>query len=143
MSFSFDLFLSYEKELVKELRVLHEKLATSPYNFKIWRDETNLDKSSQQCLADQIADGIKKSHVFLCFLTKKYEMSDECKNEIIYARVLKKTIVMLKIENLISEQSCIIGYILANSVCIECKHTDEWHDPSVIAKHVKNNMQVF
>ena len=154
MSFTHDLYISYEEDIVKELRIFHQKLASPPYSYAIWRNETSLDKSNQQNLADQICDAIKSSKIFLCFLTRRYAESDEHKGEINYARTLKKTIIMLKIENLRIEEVGGIGLILANSPCIECfKHPGEWYDPSLwknepnsiyeIATHINNNIQVI
>ena len=150
MSFTHDMYISYEDELIKELSIFHQKLEAPPYNYKIWRDEINLVKNDQQSIEDQTCDAIKSSKIFLCFLTRRYAESDGHKGEINYARTLKKTIIILKIENIKLNQ---VGMSLANSVSIDCfKHPSEWHDPGLwkdepnsafeIAKQIKISIQV-
>ena len=156
MSFTHYLYLSYEDELLKKLRIFHKKLAAPPFNYKIWRNETNLIKNNQHSLVDQTCDAIKLSKIFLCFLTNRYTQSVDHKSELNYARTINKIIIILKIENLVIDQvDGSIGMILANSVCIDCfKYPGEWHDPGLwkdddpysgyeIAIQIKHNIQVI
>ena len=65
-------------------------------NFTVWMDDKELDNSD---LDEQLANGIAKSRVFLCCVTKKYSQSDNCKKEITFATTKKKPMIILMFEH--------------------------------------------
>ena len=90
----FDIFLSYNWDIKDIVQSFYQKL-TEDFNFKVWIDDEQL---SNQDLFQGIADGIKKSKVFVSFLTKKYSESTNCNREFTWALTLKKPMVVLMIE---------------------------------------------
>ena len=60
-----DIFLSYNWDKKPYVKKLYDKLCN--LNFKVWIDDIELDHTS---LTKQLADGINKSHIFMCCITK-------------------------------------------------------------------------
>ena len=143
----FDLFISYQWDIKPDIRNLQEKLLSAdPANrLKIWRDDDRLEINSLG-LTDQLAKGIKKSKIFLCCLTHKYNKSKNCRMEIEYANRLNKRILVLFIDKLdFNKDLDGIGLIIASLLAINCyKHPGTWvkHDFEVINNSIKENLKV-
>ena len=84
-----DIFISYNWGIKEAVEKFHEKLEAN--GFRVWRDK--FLKQGHQSLFEQLGKKIKESTVFLCFLTKDYVKSDNCRKELNYAAKLKKTII--------------------------------------------------
>ena len=78
--------------------------------IKAWFDENNLQHSGM--LHPQLANGIQRSEKFLCFITEKYDISDNCFMELSWALTLKKTIIAVMMENVDIRRMQRIGMII-------------------------------
>ena len=121
---SFDVFISYSWGIKEDVEKFHEKLEAN--NFRVWRDK--FLKQGHESLFGQLGKKIKESTVFLCFLTKDYVKSDNCRKELNYAVKLKKTIIYLMIEKMSSDDiGEEIGFIMGNSIYTQCyKNPTSW-----------------
>jgi len=91
---NFDIFLSYNWDHKPFVKKLYEKLCN--LNFKVWIDFKELDNTS---LTSQLADGITKSHIFMCCISKKYSESRNCRKEFFFAISEKKPTIILMFEH--------------------------------------------
>jgi len=100
--FAFDIFLSYNWDHKPFVEKLYNKLCNE-LNFKVWLDDKELDHTP---LSKQLADGINKSQVFMCCITKKYSESRNCREELLFAFSKNKPPIILMFEhyNEISEE---------------------------------------
>ena len=140
--FTYDIFISYQWGIKEDVIKLHHKLSAN--GFKIWRD-ADLQLNNQS-LNKQLADKILGSQIFLCLLTRAYCSSANCLKEINYADKSRKTIVYLLVEKLDLEEMGEIGFIMGNSVYIQCyKNMQSWWDDdfNLIKKSLDNNLTVF
>ena len=91
----FDLFFSYNHDSTKEVKDLYQKLKEHYGNsLRIWID-------SEQWVAGVNSDALlmkvlKHSTCILCFITKKYSQSDNCKRELSFALEKPHAILMLE-----------------------------------------------
>jgi len=92
--FAFDIFLSYNHEHKRYAETLYHKLCS--LNFKVWFDDVELDHNP---LTLQLADGINKSHVFMCCISKKYSESRNCREELLFAFSKNKPPIILMFEH--------------------------------------------
>ena len=90
----FDIFLSYELSDKDIVQSFSQKLKED-FNFKVWIVD---EQFSAEPLAQQLVNGIKKSKVFVSFLSKKYSESMISIREVSYALTLKKPCIILMIE---------------------------------------------
>jgi hypothetical protein len=90
----YDVFLSYNWAHKPYVRKLYENLKDQ-YNLKVWIDDIELDNSS---LTAQLANGITKSSIFVCCITKEYSKSENCKQEFFLAKRRKKPMIILMLE---------------------------------------------
>jgi hypothetical protein len=63
-------------------------------------------------LHPQLQRGIQISEKFLCFITEKYDQSDNCFLELSWAKTLKKTIIVVMLENIDLKKLEKIGMII-------------------------------
>jgi len=105
---SFDIFISYNWEIKDQVKLLYYKL-TNNLGFKVWLDDKQLDSS---ILYEQLVNGIKKSTLFLCCVTKKYTQSDNCIREITFASESKRPIVVLMFQDLPINELGSVGFII-------------------------------
>ena len=92
-----DIFISYNWSLKEHVVELDKNLKNSGYT--VWRDENEL-VPGKSMLAASLANGILKSKIFLCCITKEYCSSYNCNLEIEFASTRKKQIIVLMIERL-------------------------------------------
>ena len=90
-----NIFISYshaDKDIVHKIA---DKLKA---NFTVWIDKVNLKVGDNQ--DEKIADGIRHTSLFICFISEKYCESRPCRDEFALANKLGKKIlpVMLKRE---------------------------------------------
>ena len=104
-----DVFISYNWGHKQQVKEFHDKLAAS--GLSAWRDEKEL-LNNELPLSGQLASAIKKSKLFLCFISKKYSQSHNCILEIEYANTLRKKILVLMLENLKMEELDGVGLII-------------------------------
>ncbi len=83
----YDVFLSYNWAHKPYVRKLYENLKDQ-YNLKVWIDDFELDNSS---LTAQLANGITKSSIFVCCITKEYSKSEKLQAGILFSKTQKKT----------------------------------------------------
>jgi len=91
---NFDIFLSYNWDHKPFVSKLYEKLCN--LNFKVWLDDIELDHTP---LSKQLADGITKSHIFMCCISKKYSESRNCREEFFFAISENKPTIILMFEH--------------------------------------------
>lgn len=139
----YDAFISYQWGIKDDVEKFHNNLTSQ--NIKAWRDVTeNGMKTDNESIFKQIANGIDKSKVFLCFLTKGYCKSDNCKSEINYAHKTKKRIIYLMIEKEDHIDNEMI-FIMGNKLYTHCyKNPNNWWEANFeeIRKAIKLNFIV-
>jgi hypothetical protein len=120
----YDAFISYNWGIKEGVAKLHDKL--EEVGLRVWRDKNLIQGSSS--LFEQLGKKIKQSRIFLCFLTKDYLASDNCRKEFMFASKLKKTIIYLMIERLSSDDiGEEIGFVMGNSIYTQCyKNPTSW-----------------
>ena len=120
----YDAFISYNWGIKDGVAKLHDKLEEA--GLRVWRDKNLIQGSSS--LFEQLGKKIKQSKIFLCFLTKDYLASDNCRKEIMYASKLKKNIIYLMIERMTSDEiGEEVGFIMGNSIYTQCyKNPKSW-----------------
>ena len=106
--FLFDVFISYNWNIKEKVRLLYKKL-TSEFGLRVWLDEKEIANSN---LFREISDGIVKSSIFLCCVTKAYAESDNCVREITLAATEKKPMLVLMFENLKMNELGDVGFII-------------------------------
>ena len=105
----YDVFLSYNWGSKSQVKEIYDKLVDSGLN--VWRDDNKLINSDVP-LSGQLANAIRNSKIFLCFITKKYSESHNCNLEIEYANTLRKKIMVLMIEPLEIEELDAVGFLI-------------------------------
>ena len=144
----YDLFISYQWDNVRQVKILHENLV-KVCGYKVWRDETHLEKRSS--LEYELATNIENSKVFLFCLTQKYYESINCKRELKYAINVcqpAKPIVFLMLESLNLKDLADIGFLLSNYIWVQCyksKPIEDWPQQyfEEIKKTIKSVLPVF
>jgi len=117
----FDVFISYNWDVKPAVKQLYQEL-TSKHNLRVWLDEYELGQSR---LADELASAIDNSSVFLCCITKKYSESENCKDELDFAKNLKKKMVVLMFERIDMEELGGVGFIIGPKVRFNCYKNPE------------------
>ncbi len=107
MSILHDIFISYQWASKPLVEKIHEKLVETEY--VVWRDDEQLTGSD---LNEQLINGIQNSACIVCFITKKYSESENCKREISYASSLKKPLLIVMLENVSIKDLGSIGFII-------------------------------
>ena len=92
-----DVFISYNWNVKNEVKYLDKKLSES--GLKVWLDEKEL-QTNDMPLTVQLANGIKKSKIIVCCITKEYCKSFNCNLEFEYANTLAKPTIVLMIDDL-------------------------------------------
>ena len=82
------LFLSYSHANSKIVHEIADKLKET---YKIWIDSDVLKAGIR--LDKEIANGIRESSLFICFISNEYCASDACNEEFALAKSLKKSIL--------------------------------------------------
>ena len=91
----FDLFFSYNHGSEKEVKELYQKLKEHYGNsLRIWIDFEKLVAGVDS--DELIMNGLDQSNCILCFITKKYSQSDNCKRELSFALEKPHAILMLE-----------------------------------------------
>nr|CAB3262698.1 uncharacterized protein LOC100181987 [Phallusia mammillata] len=89
------LMFSYAHQLSTIPRQIASRITKSPdLNFRIWIDEENIHGR----LYSSMADAVKQCHIFLMFISKAYQESDNCRKEAVAASKQKKHIIPIKVE---------------------------------------------
>ena len=113
MTENFQVFLSYQWDIKPEIRSIY-KILTEEYNLKVWMDEHELKPTGN--LYDQLTTGLNNSKYVLCFITKKYSQSKNCKFEIEYASNLNENnenkIIVKMMEDLKMREIGSVGMII-------------------------------
>jgi hypothetical protein len=74
----YDIFISYNWNVKKQVKLLHEILEN--LNYKVWRDEKELNAGNNSLTAE-LANAIETSKIFLSCVTKDYCKSYNCNLE--------------------------------------------------------------
>lgn len=118
---SFDVFLSYNWDVKPAVTALYHELA-GRQGLKVWMDEFEM---GQHRLVEELSMAICQSTVFVCCITKKYTESENCKDEIDYARNIKKPMVVLMFERHGMEELGGVGFTIGSKVRFNCyKHPE-------------------
>lgn len=112
----FDVFISYNWDVKPAVQNLYRELTTNQH-LKVWMDEHELGQSR---LADELSSAIHSSKLFLCCITKKYSESENCKDELDYAKNLKKPMVILMFERISMEELGGVGFTIGPKVRFNC-----------------------
>ena len=113
----FELFISYQWDIQEKIKILERSLIKQ-LGIKVWRDEEQL--VSGTWLYDEITKGIKNCSVFICCITNKYSLSENCKREIMYAIDQRKKVIALMFENLKISELEGIGFAINPLLRINC-----------------------
>lgn len=106
ISKSIDLYFSYNLKSTEIVKALYNILYFD-HNFNIYMNAIQSNKSNQEQIDTYLSD----SKCILCFITKKYSETDNCKNEIIYARNNKIPIIVLMLEKISTKDLGEVGSI--------------------------------
>ncbi len=121
IKFENDVFMSYEFDVNESIDKLNIKLKEN--NYKI--------SQNHQVSNAQISDRILSSQIVLCFMTQNYCKSNQCMLEIDFALKCRKDIIFILLENMETDE---IGYIMGNSVCLECfKNPNSWWNDDFVS----------
>lgn len=88
----YDIFISYNWAIKDQVRKLYKIL--TDLNYKVWLDDRQLETTNNP-LTTQLAQGIKKSKVFLSCVTNDYCKSNNCNLKFEYAHAKAKQIIPL------------------------------------------------
>lgn len=80
----YDLFLSFE------LSTQHKAILMKTKLKNYYTIETKQDKD-----VEQLITSIKSCKIFICFLTKKYLETNQCKVELLFASEIRKCVILL------------------------------------------------
>ncbi|CAF0857568.1 unnamed protein product [Brachionus calyciflorus] len=105
---SYDIFISYNSEIKDKVIKLYRQL-TQKHKFTVWMDQYEIGSSR---LSDELSHAILNSKIFLCCITKKYSESENCKDEICYAKIFKKNMIVLMFERLTITDLGGVGFII-------------------------------
>ncbi|CAF1106367.1 unnamed protein product [Brachionus calyciflorus] len=141
---SYDIFISYNWDIKERVNRLYCEL-TQKYNLKVWMDQYEIGSNR---LVDELSNAILSSKIFLCCITKKYTESENCKDEIDYAKNLKKNMIVLMFERLTISDLGGVGFIIGPKVRFNC-----YKDPQMfencsgeifesIIKEIKKNLEI-
>jgi len=92
-----DIFISYNWNIKKQVKLLYEILTN--LNYKVWIDENELNAGNNSLTAE-LAKAIKTSKIFLSCVTKDYCKSYNCNLEVEFANDAAKTMIFLMIDKL-------------------------------------------
>jgi hypothetical protein len=144
---NFDVFLSYNWGVKPQVTALYREL-TGKQGLKVWMDDFEL---GQERLADELSGAIYHSKVFMCCITKKYCESENCKDELDYAKNIKKPIIVLMFERHEMGELGGVGFIIGPKVRFNCyknlemfnnlSNDDTFKSIMEAIKHDLNNQQ--
>ncbi|ORY42063.1 hypothetical protein BCR33DRAFT_825036 [Rhizoclosmatium globosum] len=83
-----DLFISYSWSTTAEVDAIVNKLETET-KLQIWRDKKDMNEN----IYESMGGGLAGCRAVVAFLSEKYLTSENCKNELYFARELKKPII--------------------------------------------------
>ena len=92
-----DVFISYNWAIKDQIKILYDILKS--LNYQVWLDDRELSTYNNPLTA-QLANGIKKSKIFLSCITKDYCKSYNCNLEVEYANAKAKPMIALMIEKI-------------------------------------------
>ena len=113
---SYDIFISYNWDVKEKVKKLYKEL-TQNQNLKVWMDDYEIGPNR---LVEELSYAISNSTIFLCCITKKYSESENCKDEIDYAKNLKKNIIVLMFERIPIAELGGVGFIIGPKVRFNC-----------------------
>ena len=88
-----NVFLSYSHS---NENVVHNIANRLKEIYETWIDRDNLKGGDR--LDKEIANGVKKCHVFICFISQQYCKSEACNEEFALAKKLKKVMLPVMLE---------------------------------------------
>ena len=112
----FDIMLSYQwdhQELVKKMKAYFESC-----QMKVWMDITEMEND----INDSMAGAVKDSKVVILCLSKKYEISHNCKKEYNLVDKLRKPFVPVMMEKFSFEHRSGLEVILGNKLYYPMKN---------------------
>ena len=127
---NYDVFLSYNWDVKVQVKNLYKELKNQ--NMSVWMDEFEM---GQHRLVDELSKAIHDSTVFVSCITKKYCDSENCKDEVDYAKNLKKPMVILMFERLNIDDLGGVGFIICPKVRFNC-----YKDPSIFTNWHGNQL---
>ena len=125
-----DIFISYNWNTKDQVKILYDHLKLQNYN--IWLDDKELNAGNSR-LTTELAQGIKRSKIFLCCITNDYCKSYNCNLECEFASAKKKPIIPLMIQKIETtdideiqitdrDQTSGIGFIITYVYLYKCIH---------------------
>ncbi len=133
-NFKYDFFISYCHKNKQIVHKVHKKLKTK---YKIWID-INVTKE----LYDEIANGIEKSKIFVCFVSNEYCESTTCRKEIKLAYESKKLIFPIMLEKRTKEAvSLIIAGLYKFMACKPPKVFEPWSND--LYEELENKIEII
>lgn len=112
---------------------MHVKDYLEYNDVSVWFDRRNL-RCTEGSLHHQLAKGIEESEYFLCFVTKKYDNSENCRLEFHWSRKLGKKQVIIMLEKVDTSLLSHIGIMIEPQLRINYYQNN---DPQEIFNCVK------
>ena len=142
-----EVYLSYGAELKDQVKNLSTKL-DSFYKLTSYTETITSQQNENDQYLNEKARFIRKSKVFMCFLTIDYVQSIDFQKEIRYASNFNKKILILIIDKIaIDNQKYFyvnFNIVLRDFVCIDCheyKNRLSWYDDEHIIGLIKQSIE--
>ncbi|UJR11447.1 hypothetical protein I4U23_015626 [Adineta vaga] len=129
----FDLMISYswsDKSLVHDIY----KHLTKDYHLKIWLDENQMAGS----LCQTMARAVDKSTSILMCMSETYKRSENCRNEVEYARDRKKLIIPIIVKDV--ERDGWFDFISTGTMCIDFVQQDFSEAIGLLIAEIQSNI---
>ena len=106
-----DIFVSYEWTTGREcacdlFKVLIEN------GFKVWNDDKNIAGD----IESEMAKGVANSEIILLLISEKYDNSNDCLREYRHARLCRKVIIPIQVENYLPPKNSKLAYIISGKI---------------------------
>ena len=113
------LMISYQWDSRKDVLKLHQALTDDRYC--VWIDEEQMHEN----IYERMAEAVRESSLILLCMTKKYEDSDICKGEFLFAKDLKKKIIPIYLEKEYKPGGS-LGIIIAGKLYFDITNKDNF-----------------
>jgi hypothetical protein len=106
-------------------------------NYTVWMDIEGMNSGSGE-LAAKLVNAMKNSRALVCCITKKYDESPNCQNEICFATSINKPIIVLMFEYVNRKNLKFSSFYIEN---IHCNHI--YRDPDALTTFKSILVDVF
>ena len=112
---NFDVFISYNQKSSKDVVDKIAKRLEASEKFKIWIDHDLMSAGTE--LYKKMEEGLRQSEIVLCFITKEYCESENCRFELAFTIENKLKRIFIILEPNIQKQNLNgVGILIAGSL---------------------------